>query len=264
MSYHRGCVLAMFAVIASCTFPACAAARVFNVGLPRTGTTSFHHAMALLNFSTSHILFNETRYQLMDHMLDYLDEFRLTTDSTLGTLFQCCDGFSDTPVYALIEALRRHYPDAHLVSTWRDKKSWLASMKRNSGAGGLTLLFGLGVLPDNDTSALEAHQSPAHANPLNAVKSLQWPQNRSQIMGLSALEWGKWKSGRNFLGVWNRVYDAHEALINKFNIPKIVLRAPDKDKYEILLAALPRTKVSCQTCVFALSSNLSKNARCRR
>ena len=38
------------------------AAVVFNVGLPRTGTTSFHYAMASMNHSSQHVAFNVSRW----------------------------------------------------------------------------------------------------------------------------------------------------------------------------------------------------------
>jgi hypothetical protein len=37
------------------------AALIFNVGLPRTGTSSFHYAMASLNLSSQHVAFNVSR-----------------------------------------------------------------------------------------------------------------------------------------------------------------------------------------------------------
>eukprot|EP00750_Incisomonas_marina_P026139 INCI5875.16.p1 GENE.INCI5875.16~~INCI5875.16.p1 ORF type:complete len:713 (-),score=89.44 INCI5875.16:334-2472(-) len=112
------------------------AAVVFNVGLPRTGTTSFHYAMASMNHSSQHVAFNVSRYDLEKlNLKQNLQRFRNSCQGPFRYLFDSFDAFSDTPVYGLIPALRKCYPDAAIVATHRSRGSWLKSMARNPGAG---------------------------------------------------------------------------------------------------------------------------------
>lgn len=48
-------------LVAFSLLPRALGAVVFNVGLPRTGTTSFHYAMASMNHSSQHVAFNVSR-----------------------------------------------------------------------------------------------------------------------------------------------------------------------------------------------------------
>ena len=107
---------------------------LFNVGLPRTGTISFHQAVAMLNFSSNHIAFNKSRHDLDHHMDKYVREFNKGLEGTLATFFKKYDSFSDTPTYAVIEGASARAPAVKTIATWRNKTSWISSMMNNAGA----------------------------------------------------------------------------------------------------------------------------------
>jgi len=114
----------------------CHGAVIFNVGLPRTGTTSFHYAVASMNLSSQHVAFNRSRYDLeQDNLKANLQKFRSSGQGPFRWLFDAFDAFSDTPVYGLIPAIKKFYPDAAIVATHRSRESWLKSMSKNPGAG---------------------------------------------------------------------------------------------------------------------------------
>ena len=92
-------------------------ALVFNVGLPRTGTTSVHKAIPLLNFSSNHVAFNHSRNDIEYAMRHTLSEFRETGGGLLKDLFDSFDVFSDTPCYGIIPEIQKYYPDAK-VRVW--------------------------------------------------------------------------------------------------------------------------------------------------
>ncbi|SIN68756.1 Glycosyltransferase, GT2 family [Singulisphaera sp. GP187] len=83
-------------------------AKLFGVGLPRTGTTSIASAMLELGLRTGHACFDET-------------------------LFDVGDAFFDTPVYVDYPDLDRRYPGSKFILTWRDPHDWYRSFVRNLG-----------------------------------------------------------------------------------------------------------------------------------
>ena len=134
------------------------AAVLFNVGLPRTGTTSVHRAIPLLNFTSNHVAFNTSRFDLEKRMGNLMREFRESGQGPLRTLFDQFDAFSDTPAYGLIGVMHKHMPWVKMVATSRSKESWLDSMRRNPHAGGEFLIKQAGLLKGLDKSGLTRPQ----------------------------------------------------------------------------------------------------------
>jgi len=122
---------------------------VFNVGLPRTGTTSIHQAFALLNFSSSHVMFNRTRFDLELGLSKHLAQFRQSGTGVVQQHFDQFQAFTDTPCYGLIPSIKAHYPNAFVVATWRDRSSWIHSMSANPQAGGSFLMKQAHLLGDS-------------------------------------------------------------------------------------------------------------------
>jgi glycosyltransferase involved in cell wall biosynthesis len=83
-------------------------AKVFGVGLPRTGTTSVAAALLELGLRTCHSCFDDA-------------------------LFDRGDAFFDTPVYVEYPRLDRRYPGSKFILTCREPKSWYASVARSLG-----------------------------------------------------------------------------------------------------------------------------------
>jgi len=105
---------------ASPTFPDRGTAKIFVIGLSRTGTTSTHHALARLGFQSLH-----------------------WTNDLTGALprrldFDLFDAASDTPVAATFEELHAVYPSARFIWTRRDRESWVKSVAEH-------FAFGLGI-----------------------------------------------------------------------------------------------------------------------
>jgi Sulfotransferase domain len=80
-------------------------AKVFGVGLSRTGTTSLHYALGFLGYRSIHF---PPPHQLRELLNFY-------------------DAAVDTPVACVFKELAEAYPDARFVLTVRDMDSWLAS-----------------------------------------------------------------------------------------------------------------------------------------
>jgi hypothetical protein len=111
-------------------------ALLVNVGLPRTGTSSVHEMVSLFNFSSVHVAFLRSRYDVEDRMGSLLKVFRATGGGNLRKLFDRTDVVSDTPCFGIIPALKAFMPHVTLVATTRSMESWLGTMRRNPGAGG--------------------------------------------------------------------------------------------------------------------------------
>lgn len=128
----------------------CKGVVIVNVGLPRTGTTSFHMASVSLNLTSQHIAFDRTHGDI-EKSKSILYQFRNFGTGRLRETFEKWDAFSDTPCYAIIPALKEYFPDVALVATYRSRTSWLASMAHNPQSGGdfLYLSAHLAHLPYN-------------------------------------------------------------------------------------------------------------------
>ena len=102
---------------------------IVNVGLPRTGTTSFSRALELLGLRSLHIW---KRAELDPTLLTRLK----SNDPRLRRFLAQYHALSDTPFYALRNVFERHYPDALLVHTTRPKDDWIRSKLNFKTAGG--------------------------------------------------------------------------------------------------------------------------------
>lgn len=109
---------------------------LFNVGLPRTGTTSIHTVMPMLNFSSVHVVFQKKRLDLISQLPRLMKQFRHDGNGTLRAFYDDFDAFSDTPGYGLIPAIKENYPHTGIVATSRSKDSWIDSMLRNPNVAG--------------------------------------------------------------------------------------------------------------------------------
>lgn len=115
---------------------------VINVGLPRTGTTSFSRAVELLGFQSLHIWENAEFNPIV------IDRLK-ANDGELRQFLSGYDALSDTPFYALREIFELYYPDTMLIYTTRPKTEWIKSMLNHRMAGGdyLVKRYGLRGVP---------------------------------------------------------------------------------------------------------------------
>jgi len=86
-----------------------ARAKVFGIGLSRTGTVSLSAALTRLGYSTKHY----------PHLLKIVE------------LSRQYDALTDSPVAPYAEVLDRLYPDAKFILTVRDVADWLESCRRH-------------------------------------------------------------------------------------------------------------------------------------
>jgi hypothetical protein len=98
--------------------------RIFNIGLNKTSTTSFHAAMEVLGFRSLHWggptaeQAVERAYASGEPLLTYLDA-RFDAFSDLG------------PLTFRYERLDREYPGSRFVMTVRPLEAWIASRRRH-------------------------------------------------------------------------------------------------------------------------------------
>jgi len=86
-----------------------AKAKVFGVGLSRTGTVSLTTALKRLGYRARH----------------YPNLFQVIE------LSKKLDALTDTPVIVYMETLDRLWPDARFVLTVREEETWIASLRRH-------------------------------------------------------------------------------------------------------------------------------------
>jgi len=84
-------------------------AKVFGVGLSRTGTVSLTAALKRLGYRAKHY----------PHLLQVIE---------MAAKF---DALTDIPVIVYMEALDQLYPDARFVLTVRNEETWIASLTRH-------------------------------------------------------------------------------------------------------------------------------------
>jgi hypothetical protein len=84
-----------------------AAAKVFGIGLSKTGTTSLTEALQLLGFRAVH-------YPPLPDLLSIL---------------RTCDAATDTSVACMYKELDLLFPGSKFILTVRDQRTWLASAK---------------------------------------------------------------------------------------------------------------------------------------
>ena len=96
-------------------------AKVFGIGLSKTGTTSLYAALDRLGFRSG------TYRHLRALGLDAWFRGDFSGDP-LGDY----DALSDLPVGAFYRQLDRRYPGSKFILTHRDRESWLASCRSYS------------------------------------------------------------------------------------------------------------------------------------
>jgi hypothetical protein len=115
---------------------------VVNIGLPRTGTTSFARATEMLGFKSLHI------WKPGEHNPEILERFRANDPETRQAVEQY-HTLSDTPFCALRKTFEQYYPDTLILYTTRPKQDWVKSMLNYQVAGGrfLANLYKLARFP---------------------------------------------------------------------------------------------------------------------
>jgi hypothetical protein len=93
-------------------------ARVFGIGLSKTGTTSLTRALEILGYRTNHFPYSAIRFEQGRLKLD-LDRLRRW------------DAATDSPMALHFRALEESFPDAKFILTERDIDAWVASCQHN-------------------------------------------------------------------------------------------------------------------------------------
>jgi len=106
-------------------------AKVFGIGLSRTGTSSLHDALKMLGYRSLH----DPRHLLT---LDAKGELALRVESITY------DALTDSAVAGTYKTLDANYPGSKFVLTVRDLESWLESCRR---------FFSRGKWQDDDVTA---------------------------------------------------------------------------------------------------------------
>jgi hypothetical protein len=161
---------------------------VVNVGLPRTGTTSFALACKAIGLRTVHSWSPPGGRGRSEHSRDYWwrEHYATVLRGVPGPL-DASDALADTPFYSRAPEFARAYPNATFVCTTRSASSWVDSMTfGHLGAGGLYLprRYGLRGPPypnstasrHNLTRLFHGHAPTAHTqctySPLHACTRL--------------------------------------------------------------------------------------------
>jgi hypothetical protein len=99
-------------------------AKIFCVGLSRTGTASLTAALETLGFHAKHFPFVHFRYGKILARLGF-DELRLDEED-----LRTYDAFADITVIPFYKQLDVRYPGSRFILTTRDRDSWLDSCER--------------------------------------------------------------------------------------------------------------------------------------
>jgi len=102
--------------------------KIFNIGLPRTGTMSFTKVLAQFGFRSCHP-FPEKTWTFKE-VQSFIKNPRSASSRAIRAQLSKCDAFSDTPIYGMMEQLLEYYPDARFVMTTRKRITWEDSCKR--------------------------------------------------------------------------------------------------------------------------------------
>lgn len=89
--------------------------KIFGIGMPKTGTTSLHHALEILGYRSMHFPRDETTVKELE-----AGNYKLT-------LLSEYDALSDVPIPAIFAQLDQFWPDSKFVLTVRNLESWLDS-----------------------------------------------------------------------------------------------------------------------------------------
>lgn len=83
-------------------------AKIFGIGLPRSGTTSLSFAALQLGYKTCHAI-------------------------TMPETIERAEALFDTPIWADYQELDRRYPGSKFILSWRHPEAWQRSFVRNLG-----------------------------------------------------------------------------------------------------------------------------------
>jgi Sulfotransferase domain len=93
-------------------------AKIFGIGLPKSGTTSLHRAAVILGLSSIHFPEDTTTLRQIRH-----------GDYHLSVMEQC-DLICDIPIPAIFPQLDQAFPGSKFILTCRERDSWLASQEK--------------------------------------------------------------------------------------------------------------------------------------
>jgi hypothetical protein len=96
-------------------------AKVFGIGLSRTGSTSLAEALTILGYRTVHFPADPVTQR------EYIRFFAHPGPTLTLRLLHQYDAITDTPLPRVYRQLDRAYPGSKFVWTRRDKESWLES-----------------------------------------------------------------------------------------------------------------------------------------
>jgi hypothetical protein len=91
--------------------------KIFCIGLPKTGTTSLHHALEILGYRSIH------------RPKDRLTAQQLRNGDYRLKVLETADAMSDVPVPAVFPQLDRAFPGSKFILTRRDLESWITSCR---------------------------------------------------------------------------------------------------------------------------------------
>ena len=97
-------------------------AKVFGIGLSRTGTKSLSLALHHLGIDVAHFPDDETTFR------------ELATANYQFSILETLDGITDITVAHCYQQLDRCFPGSKFILTVRDQASWLASLERHWAA----------------------------------------------------------------------------------------------------------------------------------
>ena len=174
--------------------------KIINVGLPRTGTTSFHKFCKLNNLKSIHAKGVQNDYGISGGpgLVD-IKQFRKNGKGKIYNILQKYNAFSDIPYPVIIEELVKFYPDYKLIATTRDFNSWKRSM----------LKFARGCTKS-------CRGAGADVIPSYYLNKDTW--NSEDLI---------------------KIYHKHMALLDKYNIEKIDLNLSNDEKVKKLRKFFP-------------------------
>ena len=143
---------------------------IVNVGLPRTGTTSFAAATELLGFRSLHV------WSEAQHDARVYGELLENSPSSRRFLGQF-NSLSDTPFYGLRAHFEKHYPATVLCYSTRNRDAWVESMVNYRTGGGEYLARLYGVDPP-----------PYHADRLDDLRYIYDQHHRLVCSGLPVID----------------------------------------------------------------------------
>jgi len=166
-------------------------AKVFGIGLSRTGTTSLTEALRILGYKSLHYPISILRLEC--------NELRVRKERV-----EEYDAFTDMPVSATYKELDQLFPGSKFILTVRDTESWYKSMQRlkftfflhrqlkKTSAVFLTL-FGTYSLNDKETLCSRYKQ-------FNSDAQEYFKDRRGDLLVLDLGSEDKWEQLAEFLG----------------------------------------------------------------